>query len=266
MSYKLLATDLDWSLVYDKTKINEENLSSILSLLDKGYYFCVITGRPIFTALPLMVKLGFTKYKNFFLAGYNGGIIYHPYSDTRLFESETISVEEAKKVYEITKEYKVNFMMYKNERVFLDEFFPYKEQEISLSHLPIEKLSINDLNENLIKGIVASDNENLIPVEKVLKEKIPSLDFFISQRFFLEVMKKGVNKGVAIDFLSSYLNVSTEDMVVVGDSYNDIFMLEKVKKSIAVENASEEIKNASSEISKRVQEAHFKEIIHKYFI
>ena len=154
----------------------------------------------------------------------------------------------------------------KNERVFLDEFFPYREQEISLSHLPIEKLSINDLNENLIKGIVASDNENLIPVEKVLKEKIPSLDFFISQRFFLEVMKKGVHKGVAIDFLSSYLNVSTDDMIVVGDSYNDIFMLEKVKKSIAVENASEEIKNASSEISKRVQEAHFKEIIDKYFI
>ncbi len=266
MKYKLLATDLDWSLVYDRNKINNDNLLSIKKFLNDGYYFCVITGRPLFTAEPLMKEFSLTNYKNFYLCCYNGGVVYHPYSNKVIYKSGTISIDEAKKVYEITKKYKVNLLMYKDEKVYIDELFTYNDLDESIGHLDIKKIKINDLNNNLIKAIVASDNDKLLEIEPILKEKFPTLDFFLSQKFFLEVMKKGVNKAVSIDFLSSYLNISTDEMIVIGDSYNDIFMLNKVKKSVAVKNASEDIKNAVSEITKDVHDDHIKSIIDKYFI
>ena len=98
----------------------------------------------------------------------------------------------------------------------------------------------------------------------MFEKTFPHLDFYFSQRFYLEVLKKGVNKGNALEYISNYLNISLDDFIVFGDSENDVFMFKKVKESFAI-TTSEEIKKEAKYILKSPKDPNFKDVIKKYF-
>ncbi len=71
-----------------------------------------------------------------------------------------------------------------------------------------------------------------------LEEAVPELDFDVPQAGFINTMPKGWNKGSAVLYLRDYLDVDEDDVFVFGDAENDLTMLEAVKNSVAVANAT----------------------------
>ena len=96
-SYKVIATDLGWTLIYERTKINKDNLEYIHKFLKAGYIFIIVTGRPTFTSIELIKEFGFDKYENFYMSNYNGGSFYHPYSNKIIYNPLQISINDAQK-------------------------------------------------------------------------------------------------------------------------------------------------------------------------
>jgi HAD superfamily hydrolase (TIGR01484 family) len=64
----------------------------------------------------------------------------------------------------------------------------------------------------------------------------------VGDAIWIDLMNRGINKGKAMRFLAEYLNVRPEHMMAFGDTYNDIEMLQSVKHSYIVKNASEDMR------------------------
>ncbi len=265
--FKLIATDLDWTLVYNRTQINEENLAYIKKYLEAKYDFVIVTGRPLFMCLPLIKKYGLEKYHNLYLICYNGSVFYSFKDKKSIDISEKINPCEIKELYNYTVLNKLNLLQYINNEVYLDQEFDYKDKKNSLDLLPIIKKEdfIKTNKTPLYKAIIASDYEILLSHIAKLRKLFPNLDFYFSQKYYLEVMPKGINKGSALEFLKTYLNIPFEKMIVLGDSENDSYMFEKVKTSFAMENSSLKVKEKASNILKSAEAPNFKYLIQKYF-
>ncbi len=266
-SFKLIATDLDWTLIYDRNKINNENLEYIKKYLALGNPFVIVTGRPLFMCLPLIHELGLDSYPSLSLMTYNGVVFYSFKDKTPKEIAPRITPMEVKELHEYTTSKKLNLLLYFNENVYINEIFDFKDKENSLDHLPLnyDTKIIDNLSTPLYKAIIASDHEYTEQFVVELKDKFNNLDFYFSQRYYLEVMHKGINKGTAIDFLAKYYNISLDEIITLGDSENDVFMFKKVKKSFAMKNAHDSVKKEASDVCLDVKEANFKHIIKKYF-
>ncbi len=265
--YKLVATDLDFTLVYDRDKINEENLIYLKKYLSQGYPFVIITGRPLFTCLPLMAKLGLDKYSSLALICYNG-MVYYSFKDKKAIDIATkIDFQEIVKLHDFTYSKGLNLLMYYDEKVFAQEVFDFQDKKESIDHLPliIDKNITKENKKPLYKAIIAYDREKTEKYVVDLEKLFPNLDFYFSQRFYLEVMPKNINKGSAVEYILKKYNLSKDEIIVLGDSENDVFMFKKVSTSFAMANASKEIKNQASEVLKDVKEANFKFLFQKYF-
>lgn len=267
MNFKLIASDLDWTIVYDRNKINKDNLEYIKKYLDKGLPFVIITGRPLFMCKKLMTELGLDKYPSLSLICYNG-MVYYSYGEKKIVEiAERIPFKRIKKLHDFTTSKELNLLLYFNEKVYVNEIFDFQDKKNSLDYLPLNIVPdiFEKNNEPLLKAIIASDHERIKEYVDELNELYPDLDFYFSQRFYLEVMQKNVNKGTALDFIKKKFNISFDEMLVFGDSENDLFMLDKVKNSFAPFNAEDEVKQKASRVLKDVRENNFKSIIKEYF-
>lgn len=265
--FKLIATDLDWTLVYDRDQINQENVCYIKKYLTKGYPFVIVTGRPLFTVLPLLKKYHLDEYDSLYLVCYNGVLFYSCKEKKSYVIADKVSVDNIKRIHEYTYKNKINLLVYNDGKVFSNEIFDFKDKINSIDYLPIivEKNYIKNLDTSVYKAIISSDYEILIKHYAIIKKMFPELDFFFSQSFYLEVMAKGINKGTAIDYLAKYFKINNAEIITVGDSENDVFMFKKVNKSFAMANSKDDIKLQASAVLSDVKEANFKYLIQKYF-
>jgi Cof subfamily protein (haloacid dehalogenase superfamily) len=69
-----------------------------------------------------------------------------------------------------------------------------------------------------------------------------------SQPYYLDVTNKEANKGTVVEFLSSHLNVPAAEIATIGDGPNDVLMFKRSGFSIAMGNASDEVK-AQAEVT-----------------
>ncbi|MGL6131454.1 MAG: HAD-IIB family hydrolase, partial [Fusobacteriaceae bacterium] len=93
-----------------------------------------------------------------------------------------------------------------------------------------------------VKCIMLEDPDYLKKVEEKLKDELGSeYTISISKPFFLEVTKKGMDKGNSLKKLIEKLGINSKEVIAVGDSYNDISMLKIAGMSVAVSNAKPEV-------------------------
>jgi Cof subfamily protein (haloacid dehalogenase superfamily) len=67
------------------------------------------------------------------------------------------------------------------------------------------------------------------------------LDFIDREQGFYEIVPKGYSKATAIRYITEYLNIPMEDTVAIGDSNNDLPMLQYAHTSIAMGNSSKQV-------------------------
>ena len=116
------------------------------------------------------------------------------------------------------------------------------------------------------KSMLISDPETVKKAEEHMKSKYGN-DYFIaiSKPIFLEIANKNINKGKTLRKLGEILGIGTEEMIAVGDSYNDIPLLEVVGMPVAVANANDEIKAMSKFESTSNNDDALKTVIEKFF-
>lgn len=89
-----------------------------------------------------------------------------------------------------------------------------------------------------VNAFVAGDLDATYELAHTLSAEVGELDFDVPQVGFTNIMPAGWNKGAAALYLRDYLGVSEDDVFVFGDAENDLTMLEAVKNSVAVANAT----------------------------
>lgn len=265
MSYKMIVTDLDDTLLNSDKKISKEDLDAIKRAEEFGVKFVLCSGRPTFAMRNLAKEIEAEKYESYILS-FNGSIITDCKTNENIFEA-SLEKEDLHLMYDFAKKHNTHILTYINDEIISETESEYIDVEVELTKMPhkIVKSFKDYVKSGAVKCMLLAEPIYLKEVEKELKKEYgDKYSIAISKPFFLEVTKLGIDKGVAIKKLAENLKISTDEIIAVGDSYNDLPMLKVVGLPIAVENANEDIKKQVKFVTKSNNDGGMAYLIDKF--
>lgn len=271
--YKLVAIDLDGTLLNSHKHISERNKNALTLSIEKGIKIVICSGR-IFAGARIFAREISVKEP---VIACNGAVIKNMATDEVLF-SDTLSIEDTCKIIEICRSRGIYFHIYVDDSMYTETlgfsslFYSKMNQELPEKDRVDIRL-VEDTAEVLVdKGLKASKivvvSENLKQLADVRKmiEQLETVDVMSSNYDNFEVVNHGVNKGQALKFLSSRLGIAEEEIIAIGDNENDLTMLEFAGLGVAMGNAEAMVKEIADEITSRNDEDGVAKILEKYVL
>lgn len=235
---KLIATDMDGTLLDENGKLPENFFEVLEELRKRDIKFVVASGRPYFTLYENFKPVSDELY---FICD-NGSYIAEENKEHKI---STIDKEYIKQMVEVCSSIEdielilcgtKGAYIRKCDEAFTNEIFKYYVKRIMVDNFDnidddIFKITVCDLRE--------SKTNSYEIINKYFKDK---LNVVVSGKHWVDVNNKGVSKGSALERIQQDENISYEETMVFGDFYNDISMLEKAYYSFVMENANEDMK------------------------
>lgn len=246
MSYKMIILDLDDTLLGNNHKISQRNKEALMNVQEQGGKVVLASGRPTYGMVPFAKELSLAEYGSFILS-FNGGKIINCQTNEEFF-SQTLSVEAVRRLNEISQREGVQIHTYVGDEIVTAEDNPYTSIESDLTGLPIKLVDsfMDGVTEPVVKVLMVGEPEHLQTVEKKLQAELgDEFSVMRSKPFFLEFTDKGITKGTSIEKLIQEVGVKREEIIAVGDSYNDQEMIEFAGLGVAMGNAPEDIKEVA---------------------
>ncbi|MEH7011375.1 Cof-type HAD-IIB family hydrolase [Neobacillus niacini] len=243
MTYKMIVLDLDDTLLRDDLTISPRTKQSLMEAQEAGVKVVLASGRPTSAMLPIAGELCLKEYGSFILS-FNGGKIIDCQTGDEWFSS-TLPIETVHHLYEISRRENVWIHTYVGETIITEEPNQYTDIEGELTKLEIKVVDsfIDAVTEPVVKVLMLKEPSILARVEKKLqKEFAESLSIMRSKKFFLEFTEAGVTKGTSLNSLIQQLGISRDEVIAIGDSNNDLSMIQFAGLGVAMGNASEAIK------------------------
>lgn len=280
---KLIAADMDGTLIGSDREISKENIKAIKEAQSKGIKFAIATGRALCDVTPMLKKYDL-KCDTLIMNGAqyldeNKNIISSTYIDKakvnhilEVMKQDEMSIE----IYTDngfyttdTKEEILNGMMRRGRTSHpeLKTFEERKAYAMKSTHF-INMQYINNLDEfvknnNIAKFISFADDERLITELREKVVKIGGLAVSGSFTTNIEVNHIDAEKGKILLKAANRYDIKREEVAVLGDGMNDYSMFEEFPCSFAMDNAVPEIKKASKYITASNNESGVAKAIYK---
>lgn len=251
--YKLIAIDLDGTLLNSNHEISEKNKETIKKCLDKKIKIILLSGREIYSIKEFAKELGIKEY----ISAYNGGII-SDHTGRNVYFNNTLDKSVVKKLIDLNNGREDLLIIFAGDEIIVDngesdlykKFLKYTNSTPIIVENIYEYLDGNDKMNNVNKICYSNDHENLLKVKDEVNASVDEdLSTLFSLPIFLEVFNKAVSKGLALEKIASYYDISGDEIIAVGDGENDISMINYAGLGIAMENASEKLKKVSDYIT-----------------
>ena len=248
--YKLFAFDLDGTMLGKDGSLSPKGEKALTAAAAQGVELVPTTGRILGFLPESLTRLPFIRY----VVTSNGAAVYDLSSEKRLY-SCLLSWQLAVEVLDILREYPIFVEIYAQGRPVLRrgdlvrawEEYGFPEQK--RMYLKKDYLQVQSLRQYIKETQISPEKINLpyIPEELrgEIKERLSqNKNVKLVSSIFdnLEINAAGCHKGAALAALGEILNISRENTAAIGDNGNDREMLEYAGLSIAMGNATEEIK------------------------
>jgi len=235
---KIIALDLDGTLLNSQNEISIKNKEAIKSYINLGCYVILSSGRPYSSIKKFIKDLGIDNKRNYTIA-LNGCKICNNYYKKPLY-SKIISGNIVNKAYNLSKELDVSFFAYDtNEIICYQDYTADIKFEENLAKLNSKKVSFKkNKTHNYIKMTFASSKENIDKIyDKILLQFGNEYNVIRTHDKLLEVFNKDASKGKALEYLQDKLNISKDETIAFGDNENDISLLKAAEYRIAMGNS-----------------------------
>ncbi|WP_394271234.1 Cof-type HAD-IIB family hydrolase [Anaerococcus nagyae] len=247
---KLIAVDVDGTLLNDDHQILSNTKGSIIRAMQAGHKVVIVSGRPTEAILPIAKELSFEKYGGL-ISSYNGGVITN-FKTGEKVTNHTLNIDLAKEILEKTKNFDV-FPLITNEYTMLSNkenaFLTVETQILGLEPLIIEDLS-HAIDFNPHKIIFVNYPQKIDELIPFLEENFSDRTSQVrSLRSFYEIMPKNLSKGNSLIEIANHYGINQKDIIAFGDAQNDISMFEMAATPIAMANADDIIKEMASYIT-----------------
>ncbi|MDP4163747.1 MAG: Cof-type HAD-IIB family hydrolase [Bacillota bacterium] len=243
MNYKMIVLDLDDTLLRDDQTISAKTKEALFSAQDMGVKVVLASGRPTFGMNDLAKELLLNEYGSYILS-FNGAKIIDCHSGNEIFSS-TLSPDTVHSLFEISNREKVLIHTYIGNEIITSTANPFTNIESDLTGMEIKLVDnfIDAVQEPVVKCLMLAASEKLAIVERKLqKELAGELSVMRSKPFFLEFTNAGVTKATSLNLLIQKLGIKTDEVIAIGDSYNDLAMIEFAGLGVAMGNAPADIK------------------------
>lgn len=223
--YKLLALDMDGTLLNDNHEITLETSKWIHKAMDEGIHVCLSTGRAASSALPYGQELGLETP----MVTVNGSEVWK--SPRELYRRTLLDPASVHQMHQLALEKDVWFWAYSVERLYNRDNWLKENQ--SLEQVEWLKFGYNTENDELRHEILMA------------LQNMGGLEVSNSSPFNLEINPQGINKAAGIAEVCELLNIDMSEVVAVGDSLNDLAVIEAVGLGVAMGNAQDVVKESA---------------------
>lgn len=266
-TYKMLVLDLDGTLTNSQKEITPRTREALIGLQEKGVLLVLASGRPTYGIAPLADELQMDRFGGYILS-YNGGEIIDWSNGEKLYEN-VLPNEIIPQLYASASEHQVAILTY-NEQYILTEHpdDPYVGKEAFLNKMEIRPCNnfLQEVNLPLPKCLIVGDAEQLITIEAKLSLALQGkISVYRSEPYFLELVPMAIDKAQSLAVLLNKKGLSREEMVAVGDGYNDLSMIQFAGMGVAMANAQEPVKKAADHITLSNEEDGVAAVIERFF-
>lgn len=272
--YKLLAIDLDGTLLNSYGEISEQNKTAILEAQNQGIEVIIASGRIVDSVKKIAEEIESNKY----LIALNGTVIMDIKKNTIIHE-DFIPKEKVLEIIELCEEnsifynvctqkgiitpslnYNVQVYHYENSRKeetkrtninVVKDMYEYIK---NINTSPISKINICDDNKIIFDRITNKirmlEGVSIISSEHKSKRVIRSGTEYINlQYYYTEITNEKANKWEAIKKIADILEIKENEIVTIGDNINDEKMLKRAGLGIAMGESTEELKNVADKVT-----------------
>lgn len=271
--YKLVAIDLDGTMLNKYGIITENTKNVIKKVQEKGVEVIIASGRPINSVKNFSKEINSQKY---FISG-NGAITYDIKNDKILYEN-ILNKNKVLQVIKICEENSIYYNVYTENGIIAknlnyNTLYYYKENinksEENKTHINIvENIYdyIENRNEKILKIMICDGSKTIFnSIMKKIREitDIEILDVSHMSRkiikqgteeialeyFYTEISAKDVDKWNALEKLIELMNITKEEVVTIGDNANDIKMLKNAGLGVAMGESAPYVKECADEVT-----------------
>lgn len=255
MNKKIIAVDLDETLLCSDKSISDGNLRAMEEMITAGHIFAVDTGRTLFGMTIVTDRYDFFKKENVYIIGTQGGLLYYPYKDSLLY-MDFMDVEPAVKLAKEINDSNITFLGFDESFMYVfennDEVKKYNE----ISDCPTKIISsVDELRDKKLCKIMAisyDNTEKLHAFEHNCAGKYSdTFTYMFSTPNYFEFIPNGVSKGNGLKNLADILNIPVENTIACGDERNDISMIEMAGLGVCVSNGFEDVKSIADYVTIR---------------
>jgi len=249
--YKAVFLDMDGTLLRKDHTISDVTKKAIKELLNNGIIIVPISARPLHGMLPITQQVFPASIPVVSLNGayilHNKEIIYQ--ADIALSETATIHCELEN--YDVAVMYYCQMEWYAN----VDRAAVKKEQRITEVKIKIQPFEYSlkewDAKKSFPnKILITGEKELIVDIEnRLLELHKGKLNIYKSQPRYLEIMNLKASKAGAVQFLAAKYGIQQNEIIAIGDNYNDKGMIEYAGMGVAMGNAPDEIKAAANYVT-----------------
>lgn len=273
--YKLVAVDLDGTMLNQYGVVTENTKNIIKKVQEKGVEVVIASGRPIDSIKTIAKEI---NSQNYFISG-NGAILYDIKKDEIIYEN-ILKKSKILDIIKICEENSIYYNIYTEKEIIAktlnyNVLYYYKENlnkdEKERTHINI----INDIykyisekDEKVIKMTICDDNKFIFnSIMKKLKEieEIEILEVSHMSRktitqgteevpiqyFYTEISAKNVDKWNAIEILAEKCNINKNEIIAIGDNFNDKKMIENAGMGVAMEGCTPQVADIADYITSK---------------
>lgn len=271
--YKLMAIDLDGTLLNSYGEVSEETRKALIAAKNQGTEVILASGRPISSTESLALDLGVDNY----LISGNGSAIYD-IKNQKIIYDRFLSKEQVLRIARLCEENSFFYNVYTEDEVIASSLnynvlFYHKENikkiEEKRTHINVVqnieeyikqsgkdkflKITVCDESQFIFNSIMKKLKEingiDVLEVAYMSRKKIKAgTDDVDIQYYYTEITNENVNKWSAIEFLLDKLNITKEEVIAIGDNVNDKEMIENAGLGVVMGNSNPKMKEIANEI------------------
>lgn len=264
MTYKLIAIDVDGTLINDDKVVTPRTMAALQQAIAKGVHVTLATGRMYASAQKIAHQIGM----NVPLITYQGSLVKNLLDGEVLYE-RTIPTTAARQILNYALEHKLHLQLYVNDQLYVREENEKAANYARLSKIPyivepdFEKLI--DLPNN--KMLMIDEPDYLDKVADDLRAIVgDQVHIAKSKPTYLEFMHAEGTKGHAITFLAAHFGFDLSEVIGIGDAWNDRELVEVAGLGVAMDNAVPALKEIADEITASNNEDGVALIIEKHVL
>ena len=237
---ELVALDLDGTLVGRDLEIHPRVKEAVARLRGAKITGCLVTGRMYKSALPFVRSLELDAP----VVCYQGAAIVDPESDTVLFDEPMPNVV-ALEIARLAKADDMHVQLYRNDNYYCEQRNRFSDLYARVSG--VEPVVVSSLEEafemsDATKAVVIAEADVAAAYASRLQARLAERAYITrSEPEFVEILNPLVDKGKALQFVAARLGVAMENVMAIGDSWNDAPLLKVAGIAVAMGSAPAEI-------------------------
>lgn len=272
MAIKMVAIDIDGTLINDNREITPKTVDAIKQASKQGVKIVLCTGRPMTGVQAYLDQLGLDNRDDEYVVSFNGGLAQT--TSKKVVVDASISFNDYVDWENYCLKEGVHSQIETRDFIYTtnQDLSRYTIYESELVSMPVRYRALDEMariqNQYVIaKAMMVDDKATIDRALKDLPQELADRFSIVrSEDFYLEFMHKSVSKGQALNRLCDELKIDASEVMALGNAQNDNSMIEFAGKGIAMGNSVPETLAIADEVTADNNHDGVAEAIEKYVL